>query len=40
MKQKEELNDKVLKNLCSYYENQIDGLEKEIRNLHRRLNIK
>jgi hypothetical protein len=40
MKQKEELNDKVLKNICSYYENQIDRLEKEIKNLHRRLNIK
>lgn len=40
MKKKEELNDKILKNICNYYESKIDILEKEIKTLHRKLNIK
>lgn len=39
-KKKEELRDKILNNMCNYYENRIELLEKEIKNLHRKLNIK
>lgn len=40
IKQKEELNDKIMKNLCNYYELKINILEKEIKSLHGNLNIK
>jgi len=40
IKQKEELNDKIMKNLCNYYELKINILEKEIKSLHENLNIK
>lgn len=40
LKKKEELRDKVLINICNYYESKIDVLEKEIKNIHRKLNIK
>lgn len=38
-KQKEEIHDKVLKNLCDYYENKIEYLEKEIKELNRNKHI-
>lgn len=38
-KQKEEIYDKVLKNLCEYYENKIEKLEKEVKELHRNKNL-
>lgn len=31
---------KNYKNLCNYYESKIDILEREIKSLHRKLNIK
>lgn len=40
LQKKEDLRDKVLKNMCSYYENKIELLEKEIKNIHRNLNMK
>lgn len=35
-KQKEEIHDKVLKNLCEYYEDKIEKLNIEIKNLRRK----
>lgn len=40
LKKKEDLKEKVLSNMCDYYENRIEILEKEIKFLHRKLNTK
>jgi hypothetical protein len=40
LKKKEDLRDKVLSNMCNYYENKIEILEKEIKNLHIKLKVK
>lgn len=33
LKQKEDLKDKILNNICNYYESKIETLENEIKNL-------
>lgn len=40
LKKKEDLKDKVLSNMCNYYEDKIETLEREIKSLHRKLKIK